>query len=51
MGRTMKAVDLLQAVLDIAVEAGRRIMDIHGSADVGITEKADHSPLLSLIHI
>jgi len=41
----MKAVDLLQAVLDIAVEAGRRIMDVRGSADVGITEKADHSPL------
>jgi len=41
----MKPVDLLQAVLDIADEAGRRIMTVRASADFGITEKADHSPL------
>ncbi|MDB5972909.1 MAG: 3(2),5-bisphosphate nucleotidase CysQ [Hydrocarboniphaga sp.] len=41
----MKPVDLLQAVQGIAEEAGRRIMQVRDSADFGITEKADRSPL------
>lgn len=37
--------ELLQPVLDIALEAGRRIMDVYESADFGVTAKADDSPL------
>lgn len=36
---------LLDPVLDIAIEAGRRIMQVYGSADFGITRKQDQSPL------
>lgn len=35
----------LQAVLAIAEEAGRLIMQVRDSADFGVTEKADHSPV------
>ena len=41
----MKPADLLQPVLDIAIDAGRRIMDVYGSADFGVTHKDDASPL------
>lgn len=41
----MKLAELLPAVLAIAEEAGRRIMQVHRSSDFGITEKADRSPL------
>jgi 3'(2'), 5'-bisphosphate nucleotidase len=41
----MKPADLLQPVLDIALEAGRRIMAVYGSADFGVTHKDDASPL------
>ena len=36
---------LLQPVLDIAIEAGRRIMTVYESADFGVTQKDDASPL------
>lgn len=36
---------LLPRVLAIARDAGRAIMDIYGSADLGVELKADHSPL------
>ena len=35
----------LQAVLDISVEAGNRIMAVYGSEDFGVTSKDDASPL------
>lgn len=41
----MKPADLLPPVLDIALEAGRRIMEVYGSADFGVTRKGDESPL------
>ena len=41
----MKPAELLQPVLDIALEAGRRIMVIYDSADFGVTKKDDASPL------
>jgi 3'(2'), 5'-bisphosphate nucleotidase len=41
----MNPSDLLQPVLDIALEAGRRIMAIYDSADFGVTKKDDQSPL------
>ncbi|MGQ0697939.1 MAG: 3'(2'),5'-bisphosphate nucleotidase CysQ [Panacagrimonas sp.] len=41
----MAPADLLQPVLDIALEAGRRIMTVYESADFGITQKDDASPL------
>ena len=41
----MKPADLLQPVLEIALEAGRRIMTVYGSADFGVTHKEDASPL------
>jgi 3'(2'), 5'-bisphosphate nucleotidase len=41
----MKTADLLQPVLDIAIEAGRRIMAVYGTEDFGITRKEDASPL------
>jgi myo-inositol-1(or 4)-monophosphatase len=41
----MNTVDLLPAVLGIAEEAGRRIMQVRESSDFGITAKADSSPL------
>lgn len=41
----MKPAELLQPVLDIAREAGRRIMAVYVSADFGVTHKDDQSPL------
>jgi 3'(2'), 5'-bisphosphate nucleotidase len=41
----MKFADLLPAVLEIAEEAGRRIMQVRATSDFGVTEKADHSPV------
>ena len=41
----MKPADLLQPVLDIAIKAGNRIMKVYGSADFGVTQKGDDSPL------
>lgn len=41
----MKPADLLQPVLDIAQEAGRRIMKVYASDDLGVTHKQDASPL------
>jgi 3'(2'), 5'-bisphosphate nucleotidase len=41
----MKPVDLAPAVLEIAEEAGRLILQVRESADFGTTEKADHSPV------
>ncbi len=41
----MKPADLLQPVLEIAIEAGNRIMQVYGSADFGVTRKGDESPL------
>lgn len=41
----MKPADLLQPVLDIAIEAGNRIMEVYRSADFGVTHKDDASPL------
>jgi 3'(2'), 5'-bisphosphate nucleotidase len=41
----MNTAELLPAVLGIAEEAGRRIMQVRESADFGVTAKADHSPL------
>nr|ALV86439.1 3'-5'-bisphosphate nucleotidase [uncultured bacterium 16] len=41
----MTPAELLQPVLDIALEAGRRIMTVYGSADFGVTQKGDESPL------
>jgi 3'(2'), 5'-bisphosphate nucleotidase len=41
----MKPADLLPPVLEIALEAGRRILAVYGSADFGITHKDDASPL------
>ena len=41
----MKPDALLQPVLDIALEAGRRIMAVYTSADFGVTHKEDASPL------
>ncbi|MGQ0501153.1 MAG: 3'(2'),5'-bisphosphate nucleotidase CysQ [Panacagrimonas sp.] len=41
----MNPADFLQPVLDIAHEAGRRIMDIYARSDFGVTTKDDASPL------
>jgi 3'(2'), 5'-bisphosphate nucleotidase len=41
----MKPADLLQPVLDIALQAGHRIMTVYASADFGVTHKDDASPL------
>lgn len=41
----MRPADLLHPVLAIALEAGRRIMAVYGSADFGVTHKDDASPL------
>lgn len=41
----MTPAELLSPVLDIAFEAGRRIMDIYARSDLGITHKDDASPL------
>lgn len=41
----MNPSDLLPAVLDIALEAGRRILAVYHSADLGVTQKDDASPL------
>ncbi|MGQ0529356.1 MAG: 3'(2'),5'-bisphosphate nucleotidase CysQ [Panacagrimonas sp.] len=41
----MNPAELLQPVLDIALQAGRHIMTVYNSADFGVTHKDDASPL------
>lgn len=41
----MPVADLLPPVFDIALEAGRRILQVYDSADFGVTHKQDDSPL------